>query len=242
MHACVHVNGCYDLFVPRRYSMVNRAAATAAVRQRILDAALEELVAVDGGSITLQAVADRADLALRTLYNHFPSRDALLSAAFEHHTAQTRAAVEAVSLPDAGAQEQLRHAIGAYYSRYAAMGPRLTALLSVRGFPELDEEIRTIRAWRRGVLRKIIRRARRAGLLAMPESTALALAYTMTSHATWELLVSELDGTSRDPAKAAGDALTAALFRPTAGPTADEPPNLPSTQVIGTTKASASGR
>jgi AcrR family transcriptional regulator len=203
--------------------MVNRAAATAAIRQRILDAALEELVAGENGPITLQAVADRADLALRTLYNHFPSRDALLSAAFQHHAAQSRAAVEAVSLPDADANEQLRHAIGAYYARYAAMGPRLTALLSVRGFPELDEQIRAIRAWRRGVLRKIIRRARRAGTLTVPEPTALALAYTMTSHATWQTLVAELDSTRPDPAKAAGDTLCAALFRPTAGPTDRRP-------------------
>jgi AcrR family transcriptional regulator len=192
--------------------MVNRAATTAAIRQRILDAALEELVAADSGPVTLQAVADRADLALRTLYNHFPSRDALLSAAFQHHAAQSRAAVEAVSLPDGDPKEQIRHAIGAYYSRYRAMGPRLTALLSVRGFPELDEQILAIRGWRRGVLRNIIRRARRAGMLAVPESTALALAYTMTSHATWQTLVAELDGPGPDPAKAAGDTLCAALF------------------------------
>jgi AcrR family transcriptional regulator len=203
--------------------MVNRAAATAAIRQRILDAALEELVAADSGSITLQAVADRADLALRTLYNHFPSRDTLLSAAFQHHAAQSRAAVEAVSLPDADATEQLRHAIGAYYSRYGAMGPRLTALLSVRGFPELDEQIRAIRAWRRGVLRTIIRRARRAEMLTVPESTALALAYTMTSHATWHTLVAELDGTSPDPTNTAAEALCAALFRPTTRPTDRRP-------------------
>jgi AcrR family transcriptional regulator len=200
--------------------MVNRAAATVAIRQRILDAALEELVAADSGSIiTLQGVAARADLALRTLYNHFPSRDALLSAAFHHHAAQSRAAVEAVSLPDADPQDQLRHVIGAYYSRYAAMGPGLTALLSVRGFPELDEQIRAIRGWRRGVLRKIVRRARRAGTLTVRESTALALAYTMTSHATWRILVAEIDGTKPDPATAAGDTLCAALFRPTTRPT-----------------------
>ncbi|MBV9197577.1 MAG: TetR/AcrR family transcriptional regulator [Solirubrobacterales bacterium] len=204
------------LYVPRGYSMVNRAAMTAAIRQRILEAALDELVAADSGSITLQAVAARADLALRTLYNHFPNRGALLSAAFEHHAAQSRAAVEAVSLPEGDPTEQLRHAIGAYYSRYAAMGPRLMALLSVRGFPALDEQIVAIRAWRRGVLRKIIRRARRAGTLTMPESIALALAYTMTSHATWQTLADELDGTSPDPARAAGDMLCAALFRPAA--------------------------
>jgi hypothetical protein len=52
----------------------------------------------------------------------------------------------------------------------------------------------------------------------MPESTALALAYTMTSHATWQILLAELDGTSPDPAKAAGDTLCAALFHPTTAP------------------------
>jgi AcrR family transcriptional regulator len=198
--------------MPRRYAMEKRSAATAVVRQRILDAALDELVTADGGSITLQGVAGRADLALRTLYNHFPNRDALLSTAFMHHAAQTRAAVEAMSLPDAEPEEQLRHAVDAYYSRYAAMGPRLRALLSLHGFPDLEEQVRAIRAWRRGVLRQIIRRARRAGVLAVPESTAVALAYTMTSRATWEILVSELDGLEAEPSDVAGEALSAALF------------------------------
>jgi AcrR family transcriptional regulator len=198
--------------MPRRYSMERRAAATAAVRQQIIDATLDEVVAVGGGSITLQAVADRADLALRTLYNHFPNRDALLSAAFLHHTAQTRAAVEAMSLPVARPEEQLRHAVHAYYSRYAVMGPRLTVLLSLRGFPDLEKQVRAIRAWRRGVLGQIIARARQEGVLAVPESTAVALAFTMTSHASWEILVSELDGAGPEPAEVAGQALSASLF------------------------------
>jgi AcrR family transcriptional regulator len=200
--------------MPRRYAMDKRAAATAAVRQRIIDAALDELVAADGGPLTLQGVAERADLALRTLYNHFPNRDALLSAAFLHHTAQTRAAVEAMSLPDTQPEAQLRHAVAAYYSRYAAMGPRLGALLSLRGFPDLDEQVAALRAWRRGVLRRIIQRARQTGALAVPESTAVALAYMTTSHASWEILVKELHGLDAEPSDVAGEALSAALFRP----------------------------
>jgi len=194
--------------------METRAAATAAVRQQIIDAALEELVAAGGRPITLQGVADRADLALRTLYNHFPNRDALLSAAFLHHTAQTQAAVEVMSLPDAEPEQQLCHAVRAYYERYAVMGPRLKALLSLRGYPDLEEQVRAIRAWRRGVLGQIIRRACHEGVLAVPESTAVALAFTMTSHASWELLIGELDGTGPEPYEVAGQALSAALFRP----------------------------
>jgi hypothetical protein len=55
-------------------------------------------------------------------------------------------------------------------------------------------------------------------MLAVPEPTALALAYTMTSHATWQILVAELDGTSPDAAKAAGETLCTALFGPTTRP------------------------
>ena len=40
---------------------------------------LDEVVAADGEPITLQGVAKRADLSLRTLYNHFPNREALLA-------------------------------------------------------------------------------------------------------------------------------------------------------------------
>lgn len=210
--------------MPRRYAMDKRAAATAAVRQRIIDAALDELVAVDGGPLTLQGVTERADLALRTLYNHFPNRGALLSTAFLHHTAQTRAAVQAMSLPDTEPQAQLRHAVAAYYSRYAAMGPRLGALLSLRGFPDLDEQVAAIRAWRRGVLRRIIQQAREAGALAVPEPTAVALAYMTTSHASWEILVKELDGLDAEPADVAGDALSAALLRQSGICTTDRPP------------------
>ena len=163
--------------------MVNRAAATAAMRQRILEATLDEIV-LAGELITLQGVADRADLALRTLYNHFPNRDALLSAAFTHHTDQTRAAVEAVTVPDADPEEQLRHIVGAYFARYATMGQRLGALLSLRGFPDLEEQIGAIRSWRRQVLDGIIGRAWRAGMLITAKPTALALVFTMTSYAS----------------------------------------------------------
>lgn len=193
--------------------METRAAATMSAQNRILEAALDELVAVGGESITMQAVADRADLALRTLYNHFPNRDALLTAAYLYHAAQTRTAVEAaVTVPDAGPEDQLRYIIEAYYSAYARMGPRLTALLSLSGIPELDEQVGAIRAWRRQLLGKIIQRARRAGVLAMPVPAAVALAFTITSHAAWQILLEELDGAATNPPRVAGDALSAALF------------------------------
>lgn len=198
--------------MPRLYSMATRAAVSESTRARILEAALDELVAVGNDRITLRGVADRADVALRTLYNHFPNRNDLLIAAYLRHVAQTRAAVEPVAVPDSPPEDQLRHVVGGYYAGYARMGPRLGALLSLQGIPELQEQIREIRAWRRRVLGAIVRRARHAGTLAVPERTAVALAFTMTSHSTWSSLMEELGGDERAASRAATQALTAALL------------------------------
>lgn len=192
--------------------MQTRQLATAATRTRILEAALDELAAVGSEAIPLQAVAIRADLALRTLYNHFAGRDELLAAAFLHHATQTRAAVEALRVPDADPEEQLHHVVVAYYARYSQMGRRLSVLLSLRGVPELEEQIRAIRGRRRQLLEQIIDDARRAGLLTVPASTAVALAFTITSHAGWEILVQELDGAAAEATRVANEALSSALF------------------------------
>ena len=202
--------------------MDTRAAASQAVRQRILDAALDELVHSAGDPITLQAIAARADLALRTLYNHFPNREALLTAAFAQHAARSRTAVEAVSLPDTAPEQQLRHLVAAYYSRYTDMGPRLTALLSLRGFPELTEHVLAIRAWRRQVLTEVVQAANRAHMLRTSQQAAIALAFTATSHAYWQMLTDDIDSTHA--ATVTADALCAAIFL-SCGANATPPPS-----------------
>lgn len=198
--------------MPRRYSMQTRRRASEEARTRIFDATLDALVASGGQQVTMQEIAERADVALRTLYNHFSSRDELLTAAFDHHTAQTRAAVEDLGLPDAAPEHQLQHIIEAYYSRYEQMGPRLTVLLAQQDAPELDEQIRAIRRWRRTLLNSIVERAHRDGRLAVSASAALALAYTLTSHAGWQTLLDTFDGDTASAARAATEALTSALF------------------------------
>lgn len=191
--------------------MQTRSRASAEVRVRILEATLDELGAA-GKGFTLQAVADRADVALRTLYNHFAGRDELLAAAFVHHTDQTRAGVAAVSVPDADPETQLLHVVEVFHQRYDRMGPRLGVLLSLRGLPELEEQIRTLRGWRSGMLRQIIERADRAGVLRLSPRAAVALAFTLTSHAAWQTLRDELGGDSAAATRAATESLRSALF------------------------------
>ena len=55
-------------------------------RTRILDAA-RELYTARGLDVTMRAIARRAGLGVATLYRHFPDREALLVAAFEHELA-----------------------------------------------------------------------------------------------------------------------------------------------------------
>ena len=65
---------------PRRYHGVRRRAAREETRRRILDAVIE-LHAEQGVTRTSYAqIADRADVAVPTVYNHFPAIGDLLAA------------------------------------------------------------------------------------------------------------------------------------------------------------------
>lgn len=64
---------------PRKYSLGKRAQSIDETRQRIIDAtfALHTEKGVVGTS--MQDVAERADVALRTVYNHYPTVDDLVA-------------------------------------------------------------------------------------------------------------------------------------------------------------------
>jgi AcrR family transcriptional regulator len=191
--------------------MESRQRASEEVRGRILEATLDEVAAAGGEGVTLQAVAERADVALRTLYNHFAGREELLAAAFLHHATQTRAAVDAVRIPDASPQQQLEHVVEAYHRRYAVMGARLSVLLSLRGFPELQEQIQVIRAQRHRLLEEVVESAQRVGVLKLPAATAVALTYALTGHAGWQALC-DCVGNPTEASRVATEALRSALF------------------------------
>ncbi len=64
----------------RRYRMAARAESTEATRQRILSAALELFFQSSYDEVTLEQVADRAGVALKTVLRRFDSKDGLLLA------------------------------------------------------------------------------------------------------------------------------------------------------------------
>jgi AcrR family transcriptional regulator len=69
---------------PRPYAQRARAESAAATARAILDAARELFFTSGYDSVTLQTVADRAGVALKTVLRRFGSKDALLLACAQH--------------------------------------------------------------------------------------------------------------------------------------------------------------
>src|SRR5689334_14152967 len=59
-------------------------------RRRILDAAIVELSVSDLDGLTMAGVANHAGVTERTVYRHFPSRDALIAAVWPRMQARVR--------------------------------------------------------------------------------------------------------------------------------------------------------
>lgn len=102
----------------RTYRSELRDAQAAATGERIVDAALELMV--EGGDPTMAQVAERAGVAVRTLYRHFPDRDALGAAIGRRFDSRVR--TDGSSPPPADLDElleRLHHAGRAIFAHEA---------------------------------------------------------------------------------------------------------------------------
>jgi TetR/AcrR family transcriptional regulator, transcriptional repressor of bet genes len=197
--------------MPRRYSMDTRAQATATTHNRLLDATVQALDDVSVDALTMQMVAERADVALRTLYNHFPSKEALVVEAYTRLAGRTQDAVR--GLPTTGTpRERLAAFVEAFLDALERERPGSAVILGITGIPEFDAKLVEVRTWRRYELTKILRAAQREGSLRIALKPALALAFHLTAFVTWRSFVEESD-LSPSAAKAlARDTLDAVLF------------------------------
>jgi AcrR family transcriptional regulator len=75
----------------RTYDMRTRQQAKDATRDAIINAAIDTFQAERTFSITLPAVADRADVTVKTVLRHFGSRDALIDVAWQRLFDEIRA-------------------------------------------------------------------------------------------------------------------------------------------------------
>ena len=116
----------------------DRDLETAARRERMVTAAVE--LAVDGGyeAVQMRDVAARAEVALGTLYRHYPSKDHLLLAALREQASSLHERI--AQRPPDGADAATRTAdVLRRASRALARRPELTAaLVTALTAPEPD--------------------------------------------------------------------------------------------------------
>lgn len=103
-----------------------RAAAN---RRTVIDAA-REIIAADGlEALTLEAVAERADVAVQTIYNRVGGRSALLTAVAEQAMEENRVYMDTAYSTDGSVEDRLLRA-AAEYVRFARERPHEFRILA----------------------------------------------------------------------------------------------------------------
>jgi AcrR family transcriptional regulator len=180
----------------RRYQAPRRAAQAAATRGRIV-AAARELFAQQGyGATTLAAVAERAGVAVQTVYATFGSKRAILTALIDaiEVEAELPLLLEQFRAPGVGPREQLALDIG-FNRRLWDRGADVVE--AIRGAattePELADASREGDDRRRAAQGRLVRAWARAGALRPGVTTRRAtdIFWTMSGPEVYRLLVVE---------------------------------------------------
>ena len=105
-------------------------------RERVVEAA-KAVFSAGGGDASLEAVARRAGVGIGTLYRHFPTREALYEAVYQHEVQQLWELAERLK-DEASPVEALRRGMRALVEFVATKKGMSAALaLAVTGFSEL---------------------------------------------------------------------------------------------------------
>ena len=126
---------------PRRYTLGKRSEESTRTRGRIV-AAAAELFARDGfHSVSIDEIAEAADVARATVYNQFGSKPGLIEAIIQEveRSAGLQSILEAVAAPDA--TDALRQAVREGVRYWASVNDLARRLI---GLGALDAEVRGV--------------------------------------------------------------------------------------------------
>lgn len=122
-------------------------------RTRILDAALGLLAA--GTDLSPEAIADRAAVSVRTVYNHFPTTRDLVAGMYERGSGQLAPLLEGLPGPDEPLRARVRRWVEVRARILEAIAPiRWRALVAEDRHPELQPELTTFRRAHRDDVRR----------------------------------------------------------------------------------------
>lgn len=169
--------------------METRSEKAALRRQRLIDAAVEVLGEVGADWLTMDVVAQRADAATRTVYNHFSTRQELLAAVQAHLLRAFRDTLQLDTPATGEPAERLRQFVVLLYDMYERQGAALTTMLELDE-PAIRAQVRDMRIWRRDRLEQILRSSNET--LRLPLREAVGFAFVLTNHGSWRALREEI--------------------------------------------------
>jgi AcrR family transcriptional regulator len=193
----------------RPYLQRARADARERTAAAIERAALRELRISGYAGLHLGDVAQRAGVALRTVYLHAPTKEALVARALRRRAAAIIRRVERWHPPDAAGGAILADIV-ALHERTYRTERQLLELLVDSGAPDAPEVLRSLDTIRLTLIERAVGAIARTGQLRTPAEDATALAHAMLAFPTWR---AALTGPARRRApRLIADALRAALL------------------------------
>ena len=193
----------------RTYVQRARADARDRTAAAIDRAALRELRVSGYSALRLDDVAQRAGVALRTLYLHAPNKEALVASALRRRAAALSRRVERWRPPTATPAGILDDLV-ALHERTYRTERRLLEILVDAGAPGGAQVLRSLDEMRLGLIERAIGEIERAGALRRRRDDAIALTHAMLAFPTWRAALTGPGG-RRAPGLIA-DALRATLL------------------------------
>ena len=193
---------------PRRYDRRRRDEAMAATRERIV-AAIVELHAELGPSRTTYAmIAKRADVAIPTVYNHFPALAGMFAACIGHVSAELPPLTAEIFAHTPDAAGRIATLATALVERHRHFAPWLRwSRHEAHLLPELGVYLAKMRERQR----KLIREALAPSHGAQPPHALVALVDALVSFDTWQSLTADNGLAPDDAAETVVDALMAIM-------------------------------
>jgi AcrR family transcriptional regulator len=195
---------------PRVYSRRRRDEAMAAMRERIT-AAIAALHAEIGPSRTSYAmVARRADVAIPTVYKHFPTLGGMFAACIGHVSARIPALTSAVFAGADGAAERFARLVPALFERHRLFAPWLRwSLHEAHLLPDMSVFLARMRERHL----RLIHEALAPEFGARPPLAIAALIEALTAFEAWHTMTAANGLSSDEAADAVVGAIAAMIAR-----------------------------
>ena len=151
-------------------------ARKAAVRARLLQAALAQVARAGFGALTVAELAQQADMATGAVYKHFDSKAALCAEVFRLATEKELAVVRRAALAEGAPTHRLHQAIARFAAR-ALRAPRLAYALIAEPVDTLvdDERLRYRHAYAE-IYQQLVEDGMRSGAFVAQDSAISAAA------------------------------------------------------------------